>query len=586
MLKGDALAAKLYDLFGPIHIEISGPKDIDLIRGLNQRGIMHAPVREGGVRFYQLGYGESAPAHLDLDAPHRYWAFYCNSASGTPRDKLDDICIRLGLERAPIYAIATPYDTLDKEGPWWAIYQRRGSGGATDHSLLSSLSDNAWERIAAYRFALEQIRPGDRVLALSEDWDVRRFIKSLSPVTEMRLFNEINNQDDYLFDAVLDFDGYDSKAISYISDRISAAGIVLTDRKQAWTAYGLRFDGATWQKNSAPRGFSKCSGDVEINILRKPYLVKAEFRNVADAFGSESVCHLGFEKYYEYPHVIQSLVRVKYRTSDPARLVEDCERILAVAQSDSADAGAALCVLSYASRGKRFAIDDERVHQYLKTLSQNPHVIRWKISLAFVQANSWLENGQLDRGLEALDVCLREDARTFHLSILTKQVKACIQAANILAGRDEGAKAAEYLRRGTELARNVCTINSIDLFGTHEDPRFYFFSEIGEVMMEASRCAFAYEMWRRSGLDGIRQGLAISVHIGKDPSKEDVIVQSPPSEALLKDYALRSMSGTEFIKFAIKVVSKKAFKRLRNQTRRYTQELLAKWVHRTRNTET
>jgi hypothetical protein len=131
-------------------------------------------------------------------------------------------------------------------------------------------------------------------------------------------------------------------------------------------------------------------------------------------------------------------------------------------------------------------------------------------------------SGEFERALANLDACLSFDASRFHLSILTKQVGACIKAAHICAIADEEHKAAQYLRDGAALGRKICAADPDALFGTLEDPRFFHYGELAEVLSLSSRCAFGYEQWRRGGRDALRMALASSTDLFRAPRAGDL----------------------------------------------------------------
>lgn len=563
MLNGDVLAKRLYDLFGPAPIDVAGTQDNALTEGLNKRGIFPNHGLKGGVSFFKLDYGVSPPAIIDDRHSYRYWAFYCNEAASASRDELDAICLGQGLERAPLASVAAPYDTLDKKGPWWAIYQRRGSGGVAETSLLSSLTATSWDLIAAYAHAATYVRPGDRVLLLTEDRDVHRFVTSLTSAVEVTLMEEASFGES-MFDTVIDIEQYAVEGLVNVGTRIAPAGALITTRKGAWDETDLRLDSSTWQRTSFPREFSKQSGEIELASLRKPSIVTGvAFRNAADTVGTDDIRGLDFERHYVFPHVIRAIVNMQYRTSDAARLRDECQRVLENAPEASPDTGAALCVLSYASKGSRFAVEDARIARYLTLDSDNPHVIRWQISLAFIQGETHMVAGNLTEAIGSFERCLSYDAEYFHLSILTKQLSACVKAANIHASKGEDQTAARFLHRGTVLARKLCNTSSLDVFGAVEDPRYFYYGEISEVMLQASRCAFAYEQWRRGGIDGLRRGLAVSLHLYNQHERSDrsdaAILQPQPMpiEQAFREHAMKGMSGSNLMKFGATILASK-----------------------------
>ncbi|MNU37765.1 hypothetical protein D3C71_264230 [compost metagenome] len=553
MLKGELLANRLYELFGPIPMDTRGVADSELDIALHKRGIPTGGDFSGGVLLVRT------PADAQAKPPsgegYRFWAFYSSERASFSRSDLDVLCMGKGLERAPISAEAAPYGSIDRTEPWWAIYQRRFGSG-----FLSDARKEALDLMARYAHAAKSVRSGDRVLVIGSDEDGQRFISDTTYAREVVGDTRTGQSTDDLFDTVIDVEGAASVAPATLSALMRPAGVIVTIRSQQWADAGLEASSAVWQKLSAPRAISHEQSDVEVVILRKPYLVAdTRFEDHADILGGEPGRGLDFSRYYVFPNVIRAIVNKQHRCADIGRLRNECEALLHRVSLATADAGAALCVMSYTSPGLRFSIDDDRISEYLRISSINPHVVRWQISLAYVRGEAFMVAGNLKQALASFETCLSFDADAFHPSILTKQVGACLKLAHLAAAAGGHQQAADHLHRGTLLGRAVCGFDPDTAFGSKDDPRFFYFGEISEVLTLSSRCAYAYEQWRRAGPDGLRAALAASVDLFRSPRASDMRdialqreiidhLQRPPTKGELLDHCREHMSITGLLK--------------------------------------
>jgi SAM-dependent methyltransferase len=132
-----------------------------------------------------------------------------------------------------------------------------------------------------------------------------------------------------------------------------------------------------------------------------------------------------YTKWYINPWVLHSMVHVGYRVKSPALLTDLARRLLAISPGDTADYGAALCILLYRVIGDLAPgpdlpalIDD--VRSYLNVASANPHVRRWQISLTFALGQLHQKSGVLPEAIEFYRACAGMDATQFAVHLETK----------------------------------------------------------------------------------------------------------------------------------------------------------------------
>ncbi len=190
---------------------------------------------------------------------------------------------------------------------------------------------------------------------------------------------------------------------------------------------------------------------------------------------------LAIAEHYENPWIFRSLVSIGLRIENTELRQEFARQALRSARPESADAGACLCILAYV----HLEMGDDTLPSALSSAidayvnidePENLTVLRWKISLSFVQALLALAAGD-QKGAEAkfLEV-IRSRALDYHVTLLTKPADAafrlgCVYVAN---GRY---KEARTIWRETYAA----TISAIETHLKTMPDRVAPFFELGEL---------------------------------------------------------------------------------------------------------
>jgi len=520
MRRNDILAYRFYEIFGPTSVSLDGEAPQDLMNLLSRYGVK-ATVDEGDhpeVCLHLMGRDAKLDRVLNGTAA-RMCAYHVDRESSVTRTELNELCFSRGYKISPLTAFAAPYDTLDRQEDWWAVYERDDHG---DCGFLKGLGREAEATLGRYEKVAAAVRPGDRVLVIGDTGDGVWFLDHSTSAAAV-VGCDVAWPSHREFDIVVDVEYCDLPELTMIHDLVRPAGVVVSTRKHYWENRGLEHGYSIFQDTqSGNRHFGVGADGIELAFLRQPYVGTSRvFENSSDLRGSKPGRSLDFGRYYCLPDVVQALTSKQFRNQDSARLIDECESVLAHVPPSSADAGAALCVLAYASEGMRAAIEDGRIQTYIAMDSLNPHVLRWQISLSYVMGEACIASGNRAGALEAYERCLSFDADKFHLSILTKQVGACLKAAEITASDDALDRSAAYLLRGTKLGRMIASADPDELFGDIDDPRFFYFGEMGEVLTLASRCAFAYEHWMRSGAIGLKTAMGRSFDLFRIPRMAD-----------------------------------------------------------------
>ncbi|MGF1483397.1 MAG: methyltransferase domain-containing protein [Opitutales bacterium] len=207
-----------------------------------------------------------------------------------------------------------------------------------------------------------------------------------------------------------------------------------------------------------------------------------------------------FERDYENPWLVNALVVWGQRADNDALLKSLAERTLADASAaGAADRGAALCVLLY--RELENVSADEKaarkrlaeVENYLTTPAQNPHQLRWRISLEFASACLLQALGELAEAENRFFTCSQRDAGAFSPLLGTKTVAAAFKAGWLAACQGNLDTARERWQWGIESAQGLCQGSWFEILGKACDPYPWGLMELQEVLGWAQRCAQALE---------------------------------------------------------------------------------------------
>lgn len=216
-----------------------------------------------------------------------------------------------------------------------------------------------------------------------------------------------------------------------------------------------------------------------------------------------------FSRYYDNPWLYRSLVQLGERVSDAGVLVRLAEQVLSSSRKSSSDYGAALCVLGYSQLNKQDFSQTamagllKLIDKYLINDSQNPHVLRWQISLAYLGGVMTLRAGSHSDALDYFARVIERNACLFSPLLATKTISACLYSGLIHLGSGDEGRARASLTRGIEAARYALHYPDENAIGDIEKPFAFGFPELSEVADLAGQCASALnEIGRRKYAPG------------------------------------------------------------------------------------
>ncbi|MCG3144216.1 MAG: Ubiquinone biosynthesis O-methyltransferase [Gammaproteobacteria bacterium] len=212
-----------------------------------------------------------------------------------------------------------------------------------------------------------------------------------------------------------------------------------------------------------------------------------------------------FGAHYHNPWIYRSMVQMGERISDEAALADLSLRVLQSNPLDSADVGAAITVLGYhILASKRFdQADDWRnvAEGYLACSSENPHVQRWQVSIAFAAALLSRDLGLREQARADFDRIAGMDPLAFSPLLMTKVIAARFWSGlmRLVDGDEDGARSC--FLAGVEAARTALHAPDVNAIGKPDRPLSFGFQELAEVADMGAQCATAanlLESYRRS----------------------------------------------------------------------------------------
>lgn len=204
-----------------------------------------------------------------------------------------------------------------------------------------------------------------------------------------------------------------------------------------------------------------------------------------------------FNRDYKNPWLIRGLVDIGHRLKEPKLLKALADRVYQDNKDNSADRGAALCVLGYQLLGGTQSIsvsdiDDftVKVNEYINSNPVTPHAFRWKVSLYFVLGKLWLQAGAKTKAKEALLECVALDPLQFSPLLANRSVEAFLLLGIITLTDGDKLQTCDYWRKGIHLAKKAVTADWVTSIGNIDSPVEFGLPELASILDYASTCAY------------------------------------------------------------------------------------------------
>ncbi len=409
--------------------------------------------------------------------------------------------------------------------PEVTFYERAAPG---DVGLLSGQDGASTGALARWVLAAERVRPGDRVLLCGPHADDgRSVVEALSRAAAVEVMEDGADAYDLRgFDVVAAFDAsgaWDANVDGYTHllklDGRLILGWPETSRHgpDAWapledvlTADFLiesRFAQGPGQAVPQPVPLDDIyrPGWRIVVAAVNPIGGEAERQSyVHPAFGRSEATVADFAAGYDNPWLYRTMVQMGERLTEEAKLARLAEYVAVNARPGSADQGAALAVLGYrileSRAGNVVSTLLGAIATYCDQDGAEPHVVRWRLSLAFLAGRLLEMVG--DRAAAKLwyGRASGDDWKRFSNILATKAIGAAFFAGRITLADGEPAAAWTWFQRGVDIALQAAGGDHRQELGTAEGLLSFYLPELAEVIDMGSQCANALanrHLWDR-----------------------------------------------------------------------------------------
>ncbi len=237
-----------------------------------------------------------------------------------------------------------------------------------------------------------------------------------------------------------------------------------------------------------------------LSAMRKPDLQRPEpfhehvFPPPSNAAKVPNI--IDFAGNYDNPWILHALVFACFRMADPVRLIAWLEELREISRPDSADRGAALCVLGYKRELPSARVDAvyfAEVEAFLAIRSDAAHIVRWQISLAFICARILRAAGEPEQSEAWFARCYRMPFLKFSPHHLSRTTEAAASAGRLAWLRGDTEAAQAHWRKGLQLLETYREAPMEDTLVNPEAPALFCRGDgIAEVIVGmdyAQHCA-------------------------------------------------------------------------------------------------
>lgn len=225
------------------------------------------------------------------------------------------------------------------------------------------------------------------------------------------------------------------------------------------------------------------------------------------AMGAPNI--IAFQRDYLDASLVGLIVAAGLRLESAGLRRQIARRAMLETPSESADYGAAVCVLLYdpvAVEGDGRAELLAAARRYIEGPAVNPTALRWQVSLAFASASLHQSSGELQQAAELYARVLAFDVLSFSPLLGTKTTAAAVRLGWIQFADGNLAAARQSWARGLEEARRLTSQPDwTEAVGDPEAPETFAMPEFAAVMDEAGCLASALRLTAELPL---RPGLA------------------------------------------------------------------------------
>ncbi|WP_294329115.1 hypothetical protein [uncultured Sphingomonas sp.] len=438
---------------------------------------------------------------------------------------LDDALFAAGWRRLPgAVGVLTLLHLAGGQAPQPSFYERAPDGY---RGLLNTNGPEALAALGRWTLAAERVRPGDHVLLCGPDAaDGQVLLEACARARTVEVDAPAASHAPRSFDVIVALDAPGSwtdnigryAQLLKLDGRLVAGWSESNPQKPAdWARLhqGLSADYLVESQFVqapgviVPQGVPQ--GEVtglswRIAVAAKGPLGGEETRArfVHPAFGASQATLAAFAEGYDNPWLYRTLVQMGERLADEDLLVRLAEHVASEARPGSADQGAALAVLGYRVLEAR-AADAVPVllgafNEYWQQGGDAPHVVRWRVSLAFLAGRLAEMLGERAIAKHWYARAASDDWQHFSTILATKAIGAAFFVARILLAEQDADLAWSWFERGVEITLQAAGRDHRQELGDGDGLLPFYLPELAEVIDMGSQCANALanrHLWAR-----------------------------------------------------------------------------------------
>jgi ubiquinone/menaquinone biosynthesis C-methylase UbiE len=203
-----------------------------------------------------------------------------------------------------------------------------------------------------------------------------------------------------------------------------------------------------------------------------------------------------FARDYTNPWLVKGMVAMGMRARSVQLLAAMHDRVLASADPESVDYGAALCGHAYGCMqvaempaGARERLEAE-IHRYAAIQNPSPHQLRWQVSLLFVGGELARRQGRIDEASRYFLECASRNVAAYSPLLGNKVIDALYWLSVFALCRHEKMAARAYLLHAVQETQRFVSGSWLNISGHQEAPLPFGLAEAAQLLDKASRAAY------------------------------------------------------------------------------------------------
>jgi ubiquinone/menaquinone biosynthesis C-methylase UbiE len=207
-----------------------------------------------------------------------------------------------------------------------------------------------------------------------------------------------------------------------------------------------------------------------------------------------------FARDYLNPWLVKGMVSIGMRSRSMPLLSAMQERVLASADPESVDYGAALCGRVYAclaaaeTSAEVLREIETGIWHYSAIPNPSPHQLRWQVSLLFAGGELARRQGRTNDAIAFYSECASRDVTVYSPLLGNKIIDAFYWLAVFAICRHEKNVARTYLLQSVTKSQQLVSGSWLNVVGDPEAPLPFGLAELAQLLDKASRAAYMLSM--------------------------------------------------------------------------------------------